>query len=111
MSKDSSKSVDYVVPTVPGTPIGGHDIHGADGETRTERAGEILGTPDLTLVDTDHRDAARKRETERADFVAEEVDRANREDLPKLGGNVELDNWKAEKGGSPASPAAKAGEK
>lgn len=96
-----SKENDQVVPVLPGTDVGGHDTAGVDGDKRTERSGELLGTPDTSEIDTDHREEARKLVTDRADFVAEEVDRANREDLPRLGGNVELEDWKAEKGGSP----------
>jgi hypothetical protein len=92
MSKDN----DQLVPTVPGTDIGGHDTAGTDGKVRTERQGEILGTPD-----PDHESAKRtadghELETKKADYVREAVDKANREDLPKLGGNVE-DTWEPEK--------------
>lgn len=94
---------DQVVRTVPNTDVGGHDTSGVDGETRTERSGELLGTPDPRMItDADHQRKAAELVTSRADFVAEEVDRANREDLPRLGGNVELEDWRPEKGGSPA---------
>jgi hypothetical protein len=90
---------DQLVPTVPGTDIGGHDTAGVDGEKRTERKGEILGTPNSEpskgTVD------ARKQAVDQADFVTKEVDRANREDLPRLGGDTGPDNWKPIEGGPP----------
>jgi hypothetical protein len=79
-----------VVPTVPGTYIGSHDLQGADGETRTDRPGEILGTP----IPDEGRSGARAKEGAKHDYVRSEVDRANREELPKLGGDIE-DTWKA----------------
>lgn len=98
-----------VVPSVPGTYVGGHDMQGADGETRTDRPGEILGTP---IADEGH-DTARAKEHAKHDYVRSEVDRANREELPRLGGDVE-DTWTAgDSKGSKAktaelAPAAKA---
>ena len=94
---------DQLIRTVPGTDVGGHDTAGTDGETRTERPGAILGTPNSqpgqrTL---DARNIAQNQ----SDFVTQEVDRANREDLPRLGGEAEAGNWKAEKGGPPSSLA------
>lgn len=90
---------DQLVRTVPGTDVGGHDTAGTDGEKRTERAGDLLGTvnrePGRATTD------ARQLETDRADFVAKEVDRANREDLPRLGGQNAPENWEPEEGGSP----------
>lgn len=88
-----------VIPTVPGTFVGGHDVQGADGEERTDRPGEILGTPVDTT--TDHDQNARELEMKRSDFVAKEVDRNNREVLPKLGGPVATEEWNAEEGGVP----------
>lgn len=107
MSDDTKKAKDIgdvtevpagldVVPTVPGTYVGAHDLQGADGEERTDRPGEILGTP---IPDASRADA-RAREQARGDYVTAEVDRANREELPKLGGPV-ADTWeptKAKKG-------------
>lgn len=95
MSKDN----DQVVPAVPGTNVGGHDTSGVDGAKRTERSGELLGTPDVE--EGRFTEAHREQTIEQADFVAKEVDRANREDLPRLGGETIPDDWKAEKGGSP----------
>lgn len=86
MSKDN----DQLVRTVPGTDVGGHDTAGVDGEPRTERSGDILGTPDPDTAPAVR--TARERELARADHVQAEVDRANREDLPKLGGEIE-DTW------------------
>lgn len=90
---------DQLIRTVPGTDVGGHDTAGTDGETRTERPGAILGTvnqaPDAADVD------ARNVTQEQSDFITAEVDRANREDLPRLGGNAEASGWEAVKGGSP----------
>ena len=88
MGKDN----DQVVRTIPGTDLGGHDTSGVDGKERTERSGEILGTPDPDSSTEKHTADARARTTERTDYVTAEVDRANREELPKLGGNVE-DTW------------------
>jgi len=94
-----AKGNDQVVPTVPGTDVGGHDTAGVDGEKRTERSGELLGTPDHeTPKETA---AARELEVDRDTFVAKEVDRANREDLPRIGGAAGPSGWKPEKGGSP----------
>lgn len=84
---------DQLIRTVPGTDIGGHDTAGVDGETRTERPGEILGTPNPDAGTVKHTADAREHEEKRGDYVRDQVDKANREDLPKLGGNVE-DNWK-----------------
>jgi hypothetical protein len=88
-----------VVPAVPGTYIGGHDVQGADGKKRTDRPGDILGTP----VDepTKHDKSARETELARTDFVTAEVDRTNREVLPLLGGPVDAGGWEPEKGGVP----------
>lgn len=89
-----------VVPAVPGTYVGGHDIQGADGTERTDRPGEILGTAvdDPTL----HDQSARETELAKTDFVTAEVDRNNREVLPLLGGpNTDRGQWEPEKGGVP----------
>lgn len=88
-----------LVRTVPGTDIGGHDTAGVDGEKRTERPGDILGTPnsDTSKATKDARELA----NDQADFVTKEVDRANREDLPRLGGDTGPGNWKPIKGGPP----------
>lgn len=90
-----------VVPSVPGTFVGGHDMQGADGKTRTDRPGEILGT--AADADATDANAARAKEKAKHDYVRSEVDRANREELPKLGGAVE-DSWEA--GDSKGSKAA-----
>lgn len=87
-----------VIPTVPGTFVGGHDVQGADGKPRDDRPGEILGTPAGESTDRDR--SARELETERADFTAREVDRNNREVLPLLGGDTP-EPWEAEEGGVP----------
>lgn len=76
-----------VVPSVPGTYVGGHDMQGADGKVRTDRPGEILGTA------IPH-DRSGSKDAERADYVTSEVDRANREELPLLGGTAD-DGWEA----------------
>jgi hypothetical protein len=84
-----------VIPTVPGTYVGGHDVQGADGKPRTDRPGAILGTP-ITDDETKARGAeARDKETEKHDYVREAVDRNNREVLPLLGGPVQ-DDWEAD---------------
>jgi hypothetical protein len=96
-AKNVSDTVDLpegldVIPTVPGTFVGGHDVQGTDGTPRTDRPGEILGTPvtdDATKADIG---AAREKETAKHDAVREAVDRNNRDVLPLLGGNVE-DGW------------------
>lgn len=72
---------------VEGTYIGAHDNQGTDGETRTDRPGEILGT-----VIADAKAEARTTELAKHDYVRAEVDRANREELPKLGGDI-ADTW------------------
>lgn len=90
---------DQLVRTVPGTDVGGHDTAGVDGETRTERAGDILGTPNVEPSQATRR--ARDLTNERSDFVTQEVDRANREDLPRLGGDATAEDWKPEPGGPP----------
>lgn len=84
-----------VAVTVPGTIVGSHDLQGTDGEERTDRPGEILGTPAPSNT-TEARTAAREREQQRSDYVTSEVDRANREELPKLGGD-QADTWEAPK--------------
>lgn len=89
-----------VVPSVPGTYVGGHDLQGTDGKVRTDRPGEILGTP----VPSASRTEARAHEMAKADYVTSEVDRANREELPRLGGTVD-DGWERD---AKASKAAKA---
>lgn len=90
-----------VVVTVPGTIVGSHDLQGTDGTERTDRPGEILGTPAKTSGENTAQDG-RAREGARHDYVRSEVDRANREELPKLGGNAE-DTW--EPGDSKGSKA------
>jgi hypothetical protein len=77
-----------VVPMEPGTIVGSRDLQGTDGTTRTDRPGEILGTP----VANQNRTDARAREGAKHDYVTTEVDRANREELPRLGGNID-DEW------------------
>lgn len=77
-----------VIPAVPGTFVGGHDVQGADGKTRTDRPGEILGT----AIADESRAEGREKEAAKHDYVQEAVDRNNREVLPKLGG-VQDDGW------------------
>jgi hypothetical protein len=79
-----------VVPMEPGTIVGSRDLQGTDGTTRTDRPGEILGTP----VANPNSAAARAHEAAKHDYVRSEVDRANREELPRLGGPID-DGWKA----------------
>jgi hypothetical protein len=89
-----------VIPTVPGTIVGGHDVQGADGKPRKDRPGEILGTPAAkeTKFDKD----ARQATADQTDFVTAEVDRTNRDVLPLLGGpNADLLGWEADEGGVP----------
>jgi len=81
-----------IIPTVPGTFVGGHDVQGADGKARTDRPGAILGTPVINESMNDHIMAARDKETAKHDYVREAVDRNNREVLPKLGGAID-DPW------------------
>ena len=96
---DVPKGLD-VIPTVPGTFVGGHDVQGADGKPRTDRPGELLGTP--ARKSSPHDKDARKVTAEQTDFVAAEVDRTNREVLPLLGGpNYELLGWERDEGGVP----------
>jgi hypothetical protein len=90
---------DQLIRTVPGTDVGGHDTAGVDGEKRTERKGEILGTPNEKPSEKTTK--AREQAVDQADFVTQEVDRANREDLPRLGGDTGPDSWKPIKGGPP----------
>lgn len=92
-----------VVPSVPGTYVGGHDVQGADGTERTDRPGEILGT----AIPDESRKAAREHSQARSDYVTSEVDRANREELPLLGGTVD-DGWEPGNAGTTdAAPAAR----
>lgn len=89
-----------VIPTVPGTIVGGHDVQGADGKERTDRPDAILGTP--ASETTVHDRTARETTLAQTDFVTAEVDRNNREVLPLLGGpNAETLGWTPEEGGVP----------
>ena len=94
-SKDAASVTDTpagldVAVTQPGTIVGSHDLQGTDGTERTDRPGEILGTP---ILDNEKRaKETREREKQRADYATSEVDRANREELPKLGGPID-DGW------------------
>jgi hypothetical protein len=88
---DVPKGLD-VVPMEPGTIVGSRDLQGTDGKTRTDRPGEILGTP----VAVPNSAVGRAKETAKHDFIRGEVDRANREELPRLGGTID-DGWKAAK--------------
>ena len=89
-----------VIPTVPGTFVGGHDVQGADGEPRTDRPGEILGTP--AGESSDHDKSAREQTLAQSDFMQKEVDRTNREVLPLLGGpNTDALGWEPDEGGVP----------
>lgn len=78
--------------TQPGTIVGGHDLQGTDGTTRTDRPGEILGTPVVSAASAGRLNAGRAQQTAKTDHITAEVDRANREELPKLGGPVD-DGW------------------
>jgi hypothetical protein len=88
---DTPEGLDVAV-TQPGTIVGSHDLQGTDGTERTDRPGEILGTPVLTPANEERARSTREREEKRASYIASEVDRANREELPKLGGPID-DNW------------------
>ena len=94
-----SSSNDQLVRTVPGTDVGGHDTAGVDGEKRTERPGDLLGTPNVEPSKATI--TAREVAISQADHVAKEVDRANREDLPRLGGDEAPSGWEPVKGGPP----------
>lgn len=97
MSKDAAdvtktpEGLDIAVER-PGTIVGSQDLQGTDGTERTDRPGEILGTPAVSDASAKRLNDARARETARADHVTAEVDRANREELPLLGGDAD-DNW------------------
>lgn len=95
----TSSDNDQLVRTVPGTDVGGHDTAGVDGETRTERSGDILGTPNVAPSDNTKKN--REQTLAQTDFVTKEVDRANREDLPRLGGEAAPGDWEAIEGGPP----------
>jgi hypothetical protein len=82
-----------VVPSVPGTFVGGHDLQGVDGTPRTDRPGALLGTPVTDSEAAKSRAEARQLEEDKADAVREAVDQNNREVLPLLGGK-NPDNWK-----------------
>jgi hypothetical protein len=98
-----------VVPMEPGTIVGSRDVQGTDGTTRTDRPGEILGTPaPRTAADEALRNKGRAQATAKTDHMTAEVDRANREELPRLGGPID-DNWAAEP--RPATAAEEAGVK
>lgn len=92
-----------VIPTVPGTHVGGHDVQGTDGKTRTDRPGDILGTPAENDADKDRREDNRARETAKHDYVRAAVDRTNREILPTLGGPID-DGWEPDKAAPKAAP-------
>lgn len=79
--------------TVPGTDSGGHDTAGTDGKRRRERKGAILGTPNVDAETVKRRETAQELEDRRSEFMRQEVERANREDLPRLGGTPKSD-WK-----------------
>jgi hypothetical protein len=84
---------DQLTQGVPGTDVGGHDSAGTDRQTRTERPGQMLGTPNPDAEAVSRRETAQELEDARSEFVRQEVSRANREDLPKLGGDA-VDQWK-----------------
>lgn len=90
-----------VVPMEPGTIIGSRDVQGTDGTTRTDRPGEILGTPIPDMNRTD----GRAHEKAKTDYVTAEVDRANREELPRLGGTID-DGWEPGKPSKRTTDAA-----
>lgn len=96
---DVPKGLDIVL-TAPGTIVGGHDVQGTDGTTRTDRPGELLGTP-IAKSKNDPNSIAQ------GDYVRQEVDRANREELPRLGGKAD-DGWTAGDA-RPATSAEEAG--
>jgi hypothetical protein len=77
-----------VVPMEPGTIVGSRDQQGTDGTTRTDRPGELLGTP----IPDENLSKNQSKEDAKHDYVRAEVDRANREELPRLGGTVD-DGW------------------
>jgi hypothetical protein len=103
---ETPKGLDVAV-TMPGTIVGSHDLQGTDGTERTDRPGEILGTP--IVDDAERATANREREAKRSDYVTSEVDRANREELPKLGGPVD-DGWEPGESKGTKSAATKAAE-
>jgi len=78
-----------------GTVVGSQDAQGTGGSERTERPGDVLGTPDPGAVSAAGIEAARAAEAAKQAYVAAAVDRANREELPRLGGAV-VDEWAAE---------------
>jgi hypothetical protein len=97
VAQDKDQTVDsndQVVRTLPNTDLGGHDTSGTHGEERTERPGSILGTPNPDEASVSRTQDARAIELARADYVTAEVDRANREELPRLGGNSDI-GWQA----------------
>jgi hypothetical protein len=85
---EPSSNNDQLIRTVPGTDIGGHDTAGVDGDKRTERPGELLGTPNPSAESVRNTQTHRAAEEARADRVTKAVDKANREELPKLGGET-----------------------
>lgn len=101
---DTPEGLDVVV-TQPGSIVGSHDLQGTDGETRTDRPGEILGTPVVPAADSARARSTAATETAKADSITAAVDKANREELPRLGGPVD-DGWAPE--GEPAPAAKKA---
>jgi hypothetical protein len=82
------KDNDQLVRIIPGTDLGGHDTAGVDGKKRTERSGEILGTPNPDAETKRETEKHREEEEERTRTIVEAVDKANREELPKLGGQT-----------------------
>jgi hypothetical protein len=87
-SLESPSDNDQLIRTIPGTDLGGHDTAGVDGKKRTERPGDILGTPNPDAETRRETEKHRKAEEERSQDIVEAVDKANREELPKLGGQT-----------------------
>jgi len=96
---ESASNNDQLVRTVPGTDVGGHDTAGVDGEKRTERPGELLGTPNSEASDNTKK--ARETAVSQADHIAKSVDFTNREVLPRLGGEAAAEEWEADEPGVP----------
>ena len=92
----AAKTNEAVTPAVsddPGVlPVGAHDPINPEGEPRTERPGEILGSAPET---PEHIVEGQQVNDDQADLVTKAVDNANRYALPKLGGNVE-NTWEAD---------------
>lgn len=84
--------LDISQPPVPGTFMGAHDKQGTDGTARTDRPGQQLGSAVTDKESDDIRDRAAAVAAKRAELMAAAVDKANREELPKLGGAEGLED-------------------